>query len=393
MALTLRSPNGRLALEVAFRAKAGREAPAVRVRFDGKTLLAWSFFPVCESGAWRLEETARARSLRARGGKSPVACEAELAFSGSRGARRACLLRVADDAVAILPDSATSPIATPVLRFPASLSHALALAEAPDAPGGSAPVFLAPVEVLREPNGATPLFLAYEHGKSALLVRHALTGTAFLVAADRPADAILPRTLRHVATKPPRRLLRALADACDGPGAAGVGLPDVADAARDVTSVWLETGYWRDDLVAAGFPPSAFSARAEAAAATPPAPVAAPPTPAHAAAFRLLADPGAADAATAFRGEVGEYLAGARRKGGVWHVAGMTAKLRVITLFFPFLDEGVAYDAEWLCDEGCAPTPAEPLASADVLRAGDAVSVRMSPSGGFVVKLVPRGGA
>ena len=117
------------------------------------------------------------------------------------------------------------------------------------------------------------------------------------------------------------------------------------------------------------------------------------PTRAHSVAFHLLTLAECADAATGFRGEVGEYLAGARRKGRVWYVAGLTAKLRVITLFFPFLEEGVAYDAEWHCDEGCAPTPVEPLAAADQIRAGDAVSIRMAPSGGFVVKLTPRGGA
>jgi len=412
MALTLRSPNGRLALEVAYRPKNGRELPALRVLLDDKTLLTWSFFPICERGTWRLEESAKSRTLLAKDGKAPLCNEAALCFVELGGKSRTCFLRVADDAVAILPDSLSSPIATPILRFPESLSYALARIECPGIPSGVAVTRLSASAIDREPNGASPLFLAYEHGKTAFLIRHELTGSAFLVAADRPADAILPRTLHHVVADPPRRLQRAMTDQIaeaiearvrsllpkdiDGQLLGGCYLPRV-DAAYDVTSVWVEAGYWRDILLAAGFLPPVFFQLADPAIGgegqLTPSFEGPRPSRAHSVAFHLLTLAECADAATAFRGEVGEYLAGARRKGRVWYVAGLTAKLRVITLFFPFLEDGVAYDAEWVCDEGCSPTPVEPLASADVLQAGDAVSIRMAPLGGFVVKLTPRGGA
>ncbi len=417
MALTIRSPNGRLALEIAYRRKAGRELPALRVLLDGNTLLAWSFFPIAERGVWEMEDTAGARALLAKGGKgrggrAPLCHEASLSFVEAGGRRRVCVLRVADDAVAILPESLASPLATPLLRLPGSLSHALACVEDADRPSGMSVVRVSASEIAREPNGASPLFLAYEHGKTAFLIRHELTGSAFLVAADRPADAILPRTLRHVAEVAPARLRRALSDQIseailakvmsllptdiDGQLLGGCYLPRV-DAAYDVNSVWIEAGYWRDTLHAAGFLPPMFFQLADPEVAgkgrNAPLSDAPRPTRAHSIAFHLLTMAECADAATAFRGEVGEYLAGARRKGRVWYVAGFTAKLRVLTLFFPFLEEGVAYDAEWICDEGCGPAPVEPLPSADELRAGDAVTIRMAPSGGFIAKLTPRGGA
>ena len=112
-------------------------------------------------------------------------------------------------------------------------------------------------------------------------------------------------------------------------------------------------------------------------------------TPAHVEAFAILADPARGEAAAGFRGELGEYVCGARRNGRVWHVAGITEKLRVLTLFFPYLEEGVRYRAIWTLDDGADlptnavnPTPA-------FISAGDKAMVRMNPDGGFVLRLEP----
>jgi hypothetical protein len=112
-------------------------------------------------------------------------------------------------------------------------------------------------------------------------------------------------------------------------------------------------------------------------------------TSAHKEAFAILADPARGEAAAGFRGELGEYVCGARRNGRVWHVAGITEKLRVLTLFFPYLEEGVRYRAIWTLDDGADlptnavnPTPA-------FISAGDKAMVRMNPDGGFVLRLEP----
>ncbi|MBQ6246679.1 MAG: glycoside hydrolase family 97 C-terminal domain-containing protein [Kiritimatiellae bacterium] len=112
-------------------------------------------------------------------------------------------------------------------------------------------------------------------------------------------------------------------------------------------------------------------------------------TSAHAEAFSILADPARGEAAAGFRGEWGEYVCGARRSGRIWHVAGITEKLRVLTLFFPYLEEGVRYRATWTLDDGAVlPTNAvNPTPS--VISAGDKAMVRMNEDGGFVLRLEP----
>ena len=113
--------------------------------------------------------------------------------------------------------------------------------------------------------------------------------------------------------------------------------------------------------------------------------------PAYATAYSLMASAVYATlrAASGFRGEMGEYVCGARRIGRVWLVAGITAKLRVLTLFFPYLEEGVRYRASWTLDDGATlPTNAvNPTPPA--LAAGDKAMVRMNPDGGFVLRLDP----
>ena len=95
------------------------------------------------------------------------------------------------------------------------------------------------------------------------------------------------------------------------------------------------------------------------------------------------------EAAAGFRGEMGEYVCGARRNGRVWHVAGITEKLRVLTLFFPYLEEGVRYRATWMLDDG-ADLPTNAVNPTPVLiSAGDKAMVRMNPDGGFVLRLEP----
>jgi hypothetical protein len=170
-----------------------------------------------------------------------------------------------------------------------------------------------------------------------------------------------------------------------------VSLPP-GDAAFNIAAFFLNFGHLFDAARTAGAPIdgalTAFlhlDSRIPAVFANPAAAV----TPAHAEAFAILSDPARGDAAAGFRGEWGEYVCGARRKGRVWFVAGITAKLRVLTLFFPYLVAGVRYRATWTLDVGAdLPTNAANPTPATVA-AGDKAMVRMNPDGGFVLRLEP----
>ena len=171
-------------------------------------------------------------------------------------------------------------------------------------------------------------------------------------------------------------------------------LGNPGDAAFNIAAFFLNFGYLFDAARAAGAPMDGalttfyhLDPRLPAVFANPAAAV----TPAHAEAFAILSDPARGEAAAGFRGEWGEYVCGARRQGRVWLVAGVTVKLRVLTLFFPYLEEGVRYRATWTLDAGAdLPTNAVNPTPATVA-AGDKAMVRMNPDGGFVLRLEPMG--
>ena len=122
-------------------------------------------------------------------------------------------------------------------------------------------------------------------------------------------------------------------------------------------------------------------------------------TPAYRAAFaRLLGREGAGDDFWMIRGEPGEFAVGARREGGVWRVAGVTALARTLTVRFedlwlrmpPELRAG-RYAVELLRD----PVKGEPGDRVEEAFAGQAPDVRvaldLAADGGFLLTFRPQG--
>jgi hypothetical protein len=121
-----------------------------------------------------------------------------------------------------------------------------------------------------------------------------------------------------------------------------------------------------------------------------------PPTPAHRQAFAVVAGAGEArwDETRFLRGEIGEYVVAARRRGGVWQVGAITgAEGRVITVRLEDLAEA---DRPCSLDVGRDPLPGEAADADGVLRetlapvyTDEAPRIEMPPGGGFVLRLTP----
>lgn len=321
------SPDGRTAVSVAD--------GVARVRFGGKSVLSWSFKGSFDGAAVRelvADGVLLARELRAAPG---------------------LFVRVADGAVGFFHKGASVKMPSTFVRAEVLSSNGIATLTR---------------RVVCEGN-ASPCRIVLSNGMSATLLRGG--GASFVVVGDRPVDVLLPRALRFVACQAGRRFT--------GDGAVNVDAHFGVDASFDVHAAFVASPYALADLRAAGLRglECGESPNGRAMAAS----TAVHCTKAHVKAVGVLLDPSFAEAANGFRGEAGEYLAGARRSGRKWHVAGITAKQRVLTLFFPYLEGGVEYAAKWNCD-GEAP-------QVSVVKAGDAVEVKMAAGGGFVATLAP----
>jgi hypothetical protein len=290
----------------------------------------------------------------------------EIALGFSRGK---CAIRIADGCVAIYTNGCASLFPT----LPRSASFCLA-----SVADGCGYVRLGPAECRHRLPCLCGLVM-YDGGECALIACDAQS--LVVSAATSPCGAILPTGINHALAG----LGSEVGEEKDLRRPAA--LRPTQDAAFNVTSFFLTAGYVKDAIARAGlaFPRNAAPFPQKPASPSPSCHV----TAAHAKAYAMLANPGRADSATAFRGEVGEYACGARRRGRKWYVAGFTSKPRVLTLFFPFLDDGVAYKATWTLDEGAtlptnAANPTPPRISA-----GDKATVMMCAAGGFIVALEP----
>lgn len=350
-----KSPDGRLAISVAPGGD-GRSYMA-RLSLSGRTIV------TCRIES-RMRATGSAVVSELVSGDGVLAREIAIGFSRGR-----CAIRIADGCMAVSTTGCAS--LSPVL--PRSASFCLA-----PVADGCGYVRLGPAEC-RHRLPCLYGIVMYGGGECALIASDARS--LVVSAATSPCGAILPPGINH-----------ALAGLGSGEGVEEAprrpaALCPTQDAAYNVTSFFLTAGYVKDAITRAGlvFPRNTASFPQKPANPSPSCRV----TAAHAKAYAMLANPGRADSATAFRGEVGEYACGARRRGRKWYVAGFTSKPRVLTLFFPFLDDGVAYDATWTLDEGAAlPTnaanPTPPRVSA-----GDKATVMMYAAGGFMVALEP----
>ena len=369
------SPDGTLCLDVAFaRGDAGRATCVFRALLGRRAALARSEIaaPTSNGATGEVE----ARELVGRGG-AVLAREMTVRFRRGR-----CVFRVADDALAVVADGGGL---VPAPRFPVTLSLGYTPAAAKDGRDGYEVCGPAACRAVADHLRG---LLFYSNGLCAAVAAAGEADVFAMCVADRPAAAILPRGLRHLMRGLPRGVARRIAAQDMAP----VAFPPSGDAVFNVNAVFLGFGYIFDACRAAGTPIDRaltsfyhLDPRIPAFFPDPSRSV----TPVHAEAFAILSDPARGEAASGFRGEMGEYVCGARRIGRVWLVAGITAKLRVLTLFFPYLEEGVRYRASWTLDDGATlPTNAvNPTPPA--LAAGDKAMVRMNPDGGFVLRLDP----
>jgi hypothetical protein len=119
-----------------------------------------------------------------------------------------------------------------------------------------------------------------------------------------------------------------------------------------------------------------------------------PATPAHRQAFAVVAGAGEArwDETRFLRGEVGEYVVAARRRGGVWQVGAITGtEGRVITVR---LEDLAGADRPCSLEILRDPLPGEAAGSDGVVRetlapvyTDEAPRIEMPPGGGFVLRL------
>ncbi len=347
------SPDGQLCVEAGLESQAGRTFCSFRAMLGRHVLVARSEIvaPSEPTGA------AETRDLVGRGG---VVLARELTIRYPRGR---CIFRVADDAFAVFP------VGRGIEALP-RLASTLSCGYAPSATknGDIGYETLTPAKCRKLVQDFRGL-LFYSTGKCAAIVVSGEARGFIMTAADRPVSAVIPRGLRHLLFGLPQRRW--------GNGERGMGNGEFTTNHLPLTTCSI-AAFFLD-----------FSYIFDAVRVSQPKAAIRGGTPAHAEAFAILSNPSRGEAAAGFRGEWGEYVCGARRKGRVWHVAGVTEKLRVLTLFFPYLEEGVRYRATWMLDDGAdLPTNAvNPTPS--VISSGDKAMVRMNEDGGFVLRLEP----
>ena len=368
------SPDGQLCVEAGLESRAGRTFCAFRVKLGRHVLVARSEV-VAPSEPTGVAET---RDL-VGSGDVVLAHELTIRYPAGR-----CIFRVADDAFAVFPMGRGIQA---IPRLASTLSRGYAPSVAKDGQIGCET--LTPAKC-RKFDKAFRGLLFYSTGKCAAVLVDSEARAFIMTAADRPVAAVMPRGLRHLLCGLPQRRWGKREEGTgkreegtgnreegtgnreEGIGNGEFSILDSQFSNSSVDAFFLNFGYIFD---------ACRVVRPEAAISG--------GTPAHAEAFTILSDPACGEAAAGFRGEWREYVCGARRKGRVWLVAGITEKLRVLTLFFPYLEEGVRYRATWTLDDGAdlptnAVNPTPPFISA-----GDKAMVRMNEDGGFVLRLEP----
>lgn len=375
------SPDKRTCVEVELHEQSDFNVCMFRVSLDGRVVISWS--EVLSDGKLTAVEDVETRELAERTGCA-LATEVTVNFTGKKGtaqSRTRCIFRVADDCIAIIPDSDKL---MPVPVLPPTLSCGYTPSVSKDGDVGYE--IVGPAEC-RKTISAYRGLLFYKHGKCAAVTASCETGLFVMSVADRPASVILPRGMRRLLSGLPSKIIKRVncqnsqlitvkpGDAEFNVNMAFLSFGFIFDAFRtngvDIERA-LTTFYHLDRKIQSRFADKAQNV-----------------TSVHLTAWKVLTDPSFGEAASGFRGELGEYLCGARRNGYEWTVAGITSRLRVLTLFFPYLEPGVKYKAEWILDEGADlptnavnPTPA-------VVSSDDKAMVRMNSSGGFVLKLIP----
>lgn len=370
------SPDRSVKLEIAATVRDGRSCCSYRLLKFGCVVIGRSDIVFGHGG----EINGYERRLHT-GGKDLAV---EVSFGGKGGAPDV-IFRISDDSFAVFAGGRT--VASFDVKLPNTLLGAVTPIVSDDGKYGYMTV---DASSFRKPKGMYDGVLFYRHGICAALLANSSLRVAVMTLGINPVGVIVPGTLRNTLFRIPEKLLRSV-----GTESCGDLVVDSAVQSYETVRAFLDFTFIAADFRANGIDVtrlrscrSVHLGKSERNVVFPSDDTVSP-TQAHMEAFRILTDPSAADAANGYRGEIGEYLCGARRRGDCWTVAGITTKLRVLTLFFPYLDKNVKYRATWSLDDGAVlptnavnPTPA-------VVSYGDKACVRMNPRGGFVLHLVP----
>lgn len=351
MSLFLEAPDSILKVEADFRGESrGNPFFAFRVLFGKNAVTGWCEIPecidVCEDVPVR---------VRCRNGSVVVR---EGTFTVQDTARRSYKLRIAlSDGCVVIRASAGKIMPRIVMASAFSCGYVSAL-------NGQ---FYKLTRAAVEDENCSASLLFYSHGRCSALLRRYGDEAIELNVAPRPADLVVSRRL-----------------------AAELFLPQLTEtvhaysgslASCNVRALYLGAKSVCSERLIANHPACLSEVKLEPGVATE----------VHALSMAVLTSADY-DASTGFRGEFGEYFCMARRSGETWTVAAVTVKMRVLTLFFPYLDANAEYDAEWILDDGSVLPDNIEHVTPSVIRAGDKAVVKMPAFGGFVLKLKVRCG-
>jgi hypothetical protein len=349
----LRSPDNRLRVDLAVRAK-GREAaegvPAIRVRLDQYVLLNWS--PLAPPGlpeqeAWRRVGESCVRTLHPVPEGAP-ALEQVVSFASARNpaAIAAITLRCAGHGIACRLATGWGI----VFHVPRETQGLIADAAAPD---GFARVPVAQALAC----SLLPVTCLYALGKCAMLRRNASSWA--LIAGDRPVDLPANRVRGWLIDEAPAPVTCQVAAAPAEAARFNCHVPFVISPLQTEACPMLWAAPGIDGV-----------------------------TPAHAEALtRVRALEWQNAAVRWLRGEIGDYLLVAEERGGAWQLSALTARARVWTVRLPFLEPGRQYRARWRHD----PQPARPcfLPLPARMDAASRTLIHLADGGGFTLDLQP----
>jgi alpha-glucosidase len=97
------------------------------------------------------------------------------------------------------------------------------------------------------------------------------------------------------------------------------------------------------------------------------------------------------DETRVLQGRIGEFILTARRRGREWFVGGMTnERKRTLRLPLGFLGRGEYRLKEYADGPGADADPRQVAASARRVRAGETLTIKLAPSGGYAAHFVPK---
>jgi len=100
--------------------------------------------------------------------------------------------------------------------------------------------------------------------------------------------------------------------------------------------------------------------------------------------------PASWDETRVVEGSIGEHILMARRRGREWYVGGMTnERARTLQLLLKFLGRGEYQLTEYADGPGADADPKQVATSKRRVRAGETLTLRLAPSGGYAARIAP----